>query len=164
MSESNNHPEKPSKTQRKKDMAALQKLGEALMGLPESQLAKIPLPDDLLESIHLARSLKTHESKRRQLQYIGKIMRGIDPLPIQIALKNIQMTREEHTSQFHQLEQWRDRLISEGDDALQKFLELYPKADRQHLRQLIRKAQHDRANNKKTGGETELFKYLRNLL
>lgn len=83
--------EKPSKTQRKKDMIFLQKLGETLVGLSESQLAKIPLPDDLLESIYLVRSLKSHGAKRRQLQYIGRLMREIDPEPIQKALKSMKL-------------------------------------------------------------------------
>ena len=84
-----NDQEKPSKTQRKKDMISLQKLGETLLGLSKSQIAKIPLPEDLLEALDLAHSLKSHEAKRRQMQYIGRLMRDIDPQPIQKALKNI---------------------------------------------------------------------------
>lgn len=157
-------PDQASKTQRKKDMLALQKLGETLIELPESQLAKISLPSDLLREIQLARSLTSRESRRRQLQYIGKIMRHLDAELIQKELKNIQLTNKEQTAEFHLTEKWRDRLIAEGDQAIKEFLDLYPLADRQQLRQLIRKAQHDIAKQTKTGGETQLFKYLRELI
>jgi ribosome-associated protein len=156
-------PEPFSKTQRKKDMHALQEIGKILVNLSESQLAAISLPEDLRSAINEARSLKSHESVRRQFQYIGKKMRGIDPEPIQLALKKIQSTKQVKTAHFHQIEQWRDQLIAAGDEALQKLLEVYPQANRQQLRQLIRKAQHDRANDKKTGGELELFRYLQAL-
>lgn len=85
----NQEPDVFSKTQRKKDMKALQELGETLMKLPESQLAKIPLPEDLLELIHFARTLKSHEAKRRHLQYVGKKMRHIDADAIKLALAKI---------------------------------------------------------------------------
>ena len=160
----NDNQEKPSKTQRKKNMQALQDLGETLVDLPRSQLDKIELPEDLLEAVLFARTLKTRESKRRQLQYIGKIMREVDPEPIQAALKRIDANNRENAYQFQQIEQWREQLISDGDAALQKLLEIYPQADRQTLRQLMRNAQRDRAHNKKTGVETELFRCLRELL
>lgn len=153
-----------SKTQRKKDMLALQELGKKLIALPASQLAKIPLPDNLIEAIRVSHTLKSNESKRRHLQYIGKIMREIDPEPIQIALKQIQFNNEQRTTQFHHIEQWRDKLISGDDAILQSFLETHPQSDRQKLRQLVRKAKHDQAHHKNTGGETGLFRYLRELL
>jgi ribosome-associated protein len=153
-----------SKTQRKKDMLALQELGKKLIALPASQLAKIPLPDILIEAIRLSHTLKSNEAKRRHLQYIGKVMREIDPEPIEVALKQIQFKNEQRTSQFHLVEQWRDKLISGDDTILQSFLEAYPKTDRQKLRQLVRKAKHDHVKQKNTGGETGLFRYLRELL
>jgi ribosome-associated protein len=132
--------------------------------MPESQLANVPMPDILRDAVHFARSLKTHESKRRQLQYIGKVMRNIDAEPILLALKKIQLSHQTKVTAFHDVEEWRDRLIAEGDTGLQALLEKYPEADRQYLRQLIRKAQQDKLNNKSTGAETELFKYLRDLI
>lgn len=155
-------PEQPSKTQRKKDMLALQKLGETLIGLSATQLAKIPLPATLLEAIHFARTMKSHGAKRRQLQYIGKLMRDIDAEPIQKALKKMQMSHQEIMSQFHQIEAWRDQLIAEGDTALQKFLAIYPEADRKNLRLLIGKAKHQLTLNKKIGAE--LFNYLQHIM
>jgi ribosome-associated protein len=157
-------PEHPTKSALKRQMADLQKMGEILVKLPEAQLKKIPLENPLLDAVLAARSLKSHEAIRRQLQYIGKIMRHIDVEPVQKALDIVQDKSQQSKAQFHQIERWRDRLIAEGDVALEKFLEQYPNADRQHIRQLIRKAQNDAAKQKNTGGETALFRYLRELV
>src|SRR6185312_5207679 len=88
------HPERPTKSALKRQMTALQKMGEILVALPESQLKKIPLENPLHDAIYAARSLKSHEAKRRQMQYIGKLMRKIDPLPIEIALEKIQQKNQ----------------------------------------------------------------------
>lgn len=157
-------PEEESKSKRKKDMLALQKMGESLTKLTPDQLAKMDLPENLLTAIQHSKSLTSNEAKRRQLQYIGKLMREIDPESIKQTLKHIQSIHEMNTVQFQQAEQWRTKLIEHGDDALNYFLNDHPKSDRQKLRQLIRKAQQDRKNNKNTGAESALFKYLRSVL
>lgn len=157
-------PDQLSKTQVKNEMLALQKIGEALVALAPSQLDQIALPDNLLHAIREMHKLKTHESRRRHMQYIGKLMRHVDIEPIQAALKKIQMNREKNTAQFHQIEQWRDRLIAEGDAALQAFIDLYPQADRQKFRQLMRQAKQDRENAKDTGNEKALFRLIRELI
>lgn len=157
-------PDPHSKTQRKNEMLELQKLGKTLIDLPASQLAKISLPETLLDAIHLAHTLKSNEAIRRHLQYIGKLMRDIDAEPIRDALKKIKFANDQKTGQFHKVEEWREKLIVGDDDVLQQFLEEYPQCDRQQLRQLIRKAKHDRNNNKNTGGETALFRQLREIL
>ncbi len=156
--------ERQSKSFRKRQMLALQKMGEILVALPEAQLKKIPLDDVLLQAIHAARGIKDHEGKRRQLQYIGKLMRHTDPEPIEAALEKIEGKHQQSKAQFHQIERWRDRLIKEGDVALQECMKQYPDIDSQYVRQLVRKAQHDIAKNKNTGGETELFRYLRGII
>lgn len=153
-----------SKSQRKRDMLELQKLGKTLIDLSASQLAKIPLPEPLLEAIHFAHTLKAHEAIRRHLQYIGKIMRVFDAEPIRVALKKIQFINEKRTVEFHTVEKWRDQLITGGDADLQQLLEIRPQGDRQTLRQLIRNAKHDLANHKQSGADTALFRYLRALL
>jgi ribosome-associated protein len=157
-------PEKPSKSQRKEEMIALQKIGESLTKLTEEQLSKIDLPDNLLTAIKHSKSLTSHEAKRRQLQYIGKIMRQIDPESIKLTLKRMQLVHEKNTALFHQLEKWRPKLLAHGDEALNSFLHDHPEGDRQQLRQLIRKANQDIKNEKNTGAEKILFKYLRTLL
>jgi ribosome-associated protein len=157
-------PDEVSKSSIKREMTAMQKIGEALVALPPSQLEKVPLPENLYDAVKFARTLKTGESIRRQMQYIGKIMRNVDIEPIKIALNKIKLSHERVTNEFHEVETWRDKLITEGDDAIQIFLQQHPTADRQQLRQLVRKAQHDRKTGKNSGAETELFRVLRELL
>lgn len=154
-------PDPDSRSQRKEDMLALQKIGASLLKLTAEQLAKIDLPESLLDAIQHMKTLKSNEAKRRQLQYIGKIMREIDPEHIKQALKRIQFIHDQHTTQFKQTEDWRDKLLERGDEAVNEFLQLYPDCDRQQLRQLLRKAQQDKKNDKNTGAEKALFKYLR---
>lgn len=160
----NSAPDPQSKTQRKNDMLALQKLGEQLVALPEGQLARVPLPEDLLNAIQFAHTLKSRESIRRHMQLIGKKMRSVDCDAIRSAVKQIQFTNELRTQEFHLIEEWREKLIVGGDEASQQFLVQYPQADRQQLRLWIRKAVQDRKNQKNTGGETGLFRYLRTIL
>lgn len=156
----NKLPDEISKSTLKRDMTALQKIGEMLVDMPQSQLDKIPLPEVLLQAVTLARKLKSGEGKRRQLQFIGKLMRTIEVDPIQTAIKNVKSTNVKETAQFHQAEEWRERLIKEGDNAIQAFLTLYVETDRQKLRQLTRQAQQNRKSGKNTGAEKTLFRYL----
>ena len=156
-------PDPLSKTRIKNDMLELQKLGEALIRLPECQLVKVTLPDELLAAVRLAHTLKTNEAKRRHLQYIGKIMRQIDCEQIRAEIKVITAGNDKRTAQFHQVEQWREKLIEGDDGVLQELLQMYPNGDRQHMRQLIRKAKQERENNKKAGSEKALFRYLQEL-
>jgi ribosome-associated protein len=157
-------PDENSKSQRKRDMLALQKLGEVLIKLTEAQLAQCALPEELLDAIHEIKNMAANEAKRRQLQYIGKLMRHIDVEPIQATLKRMQYTHEKTTAAFHQTEQWREDLIVEGDDKLNAFLMENPDIDRQQLRKLIRNAQQDRKNNKNTGAEKKLFQFIKDVI
>jgi ribosome-associated protein len=163
MQESDDLPERESKTQRKKQMLALQHIGDILVQLPAVQLAKIPLDDRLADAVNHARSLKTHEAKRRQSQFIGKIMRDTDIAPIQEALDKIQLKDQYSKAQFHQIERWRTRLIKEGDKVVEEFIQKFPLADTQRLRQLIRKAQQDEKEDSNSGASTALFRYLQSL-
>jgi len=151
--------EKPSKTQRKNQMIALQKMGEKLVSLSVGELQKIPLDSDLAEAIMHTKTLKGHEAIRRQMQYIGRLMRHTDPVPIQAALEAILLQSQQGKAHFHQIERWRDQLITEGDTQLQPFVEQFPHADVQHLRQLIRHAQQERL-----GATKELFRYLKEII
>lgn len=160
----NQPPEEGSRSQRKEEVQALQKIGESLLKLTEEQLAKIELPDNLLAALKHAKSLSSNEAKRRQLQYIGKIMRNIDAEAIKLTLKRMQSIHEKNTNQFHKMEAWRNTLLEKGDEALNHFVSEYPNSERQQLRQLIRNALRDRKNNKNTGAETALFKYIRGVI
>lgn len=155
----NEESERESKSERKRLMLALQKVGEKLVNLPTEQLTKIPLDPTLKTAIIEARDMTSHEAKRRQLQYIGRLMRHVEIAPIQAALAALELKSKLSKAKFHQMERWRDTLIAEEDEALQKFLEQYPHADRQQLRQLVR-------NAKKAikGADTELFRVIRGVI
>ncbi|MEL7449556.1 MAG: ribosome biogenesis factor YjgA [Pseudomonadota bacterium] len=153
----------PSKSQRKRDMLALQAVGEALITLPDSQLATIPVPDNVLDAVMAARSMNSRGALHRQKQYIGKLMRNIDAAPIVDALEALRARERLQAARHHQTEQWRDRLIAEGDAALAEFIAQYPEADRQKLRQLMRAAAKPAASPSAPKAARNLFRYLREL-
>lgn len=133
----------PSKTERKKAMHALQALGERLVTLPAARLAEVPLEEDLREAIEAARGMTKHEARRRQLQYIGRLMRDIDPAPIRAALDRFDGQSAEATREMNAAERWRDRLIAD-DAALTEFAARYPGTDLQALRALLREVRRER--------------------
>ena len=151
-----------SKTEMKNDMEDLQKLGEELVGLKPAVLAKFPLTEDLAEAIADAQRFK-NEARRRQLQYIGKLMRFIDPEPIQAALDKVRNKHSQATAVLHKLEVLRDRVVEEGDSAIADVMELYPSADRQRLRQLARQAAKEKKAGKPAKSYREIFQVLKEL-
>ncbi|MBE0613928.1 MAG: DUF615 domain-containing protein [Burkholderiales bacterium] len=154
--------EPTSKTRRKKDMQALQDVGAELVELNEQQLATMQLPESLLAAVQEARRLSKHEAKRRQMQYIGRLMRDIDAAPIRDKLEQWKGQGREHTAQLHALERWRDELMA-GDPALARFLAEYPGADSQQLRTLIRNARREQAAALPPKSYRELFRVLREM-
>lgn len=159
-----------SKSQVKREMTALQDLGAALVQISEKDLAKIPMPERLEDSVRIARKINrtSHSGLRRQLQFIGKLMRSIEVEPIQAAYDEVINGQQQQTRAFQQLEQLRDELIAQGDKAAQSVLDQHPQADRQHLRQLIRAAQKEQQTKtdkqpKSKGAGKKLFAYLREL-
>ncbi len=156
--------EPKSKSQVKREMHALQKLGEELVTLSGTELARIALPDDLREAVALAQRLNQRGAHKRQLQYIGRLMRDIDPEPIQRDLDRLRNRDASQTAHFHRIERWRDRLLEEGDTALEALFADHPHLDRQHLRQLLRNAQQEQRADKPPRAARELFRYLRDAL
>lgn len=154
-------PQPKSKSELKREMTALQKMGEELVNLPAAKLEKIPMDELLEDAVMLARRLKNREGKRRQLQYIGKIMRNIDSEAIQQKLDSFHYQSQTFRQTQHKLEQWRDRLLSEGDTAISDLLNTYPELNRQHLRQLIRQANKEASQSKPPAASRKIFKYLR---
>lgn len=151
-----------SKSQLKRDAEAQQALGNKLVELSTGKLDKIPLDDELRDAIALAQRIRNkREGFRRQLQHIGKLMRNRDTGPIEQALYQLENAHHEQNALFHQLEKHRDAILGEGDAAIQAFLDSYPNADRQKLRQLYRQAQKQQQQNKPPSAARELFKYLR---
>lgn len=161
LNDDNNDDQPKSKSALKREMTALQKLGEALVELSPAKLSKVPMTEQLEEAVMLARRLKNREGKRRQLQYIGKIMRTIDSDAIREKLDSFHHQSLSFRQEFQRIEQWRDRLIAEGDRAISDLLLEAPQLDRQHLRQLVRQAQKEASQNKPPAASRKIFKYLR---
>lgn len=152
-----------SKSQLKRESHALQDMGSQLVEMPEGQLSKFELPENLRDAIYEARRLKNREGKRRQLQYIGKLMRTADISFIQKTLDMMDHQSQTYRQHFQQLENWRDRIISEGVPAIEALIEMYPQADRQQLRNLQRQASRELAEKKATTASRKIFAYLREL-
>jgi ribosome-associated protein len=154
---------RPSKSQRKRDADALTEMGEELLELKAAQLAQVPLPDDVRAAIDDALAMTSHGARRRQKLFIGKLLREVDPAPIRAALDTLKRHGHASATHFHEMERWRERLIGEGDAALNDLLERQPRADRNRLRQLIRTAQKEQAEPGATKSARALFRYLREL-
>ncbi|WP_019529745.1 ribosome biogenesis factor YjgA [Dasania marina] len=153
----------PSKSQLKREMHALQQLGSKIVKLSIGQYATIPLEGILKEAIDTARRIKSREGLRRQMQFIGKLLREMDTAPIEQAFSELESGRVNAAIRFQELEQWRDRLVQEGPNSVEGVLEQYPQADRQHLRQLVLQAGKEQKTNKPPAAARKIFKYLREL-
>ncbi len=153
-----------SKSQLKREMTALQKVGEQLVKLPAARLEQVPLDETLREAISVARRIKSREGLRRQLQYIGKLMRTADTEAITAKLDFFNREGEAYRRHFHHIEQWRDRLLAEGDAAIAELMMEARQVDRQHVRQLVRQAQKEISLNKPPAASRKLFKYLREVI
>lgn len=151
---------RPSKSQRKRDMAALQKLGESLIALAPEQLDRLDLPEDLAEAIRFFHTLKDKEAKRRQQQFIGTVMRKVDPEPLREALDELDQLRYRQAEEFHQIEVWRDALVAGDGDALTEVVGRFG-LDPQQLRQLARLAAAEKAAGKPSKNGRALFRLLR---
>ena len=155
-------PEFKSKTQLKNESQELRKLGEKLIGLGAAALAKIPMDDELEEAVELARKInKKKDGYRRQLQFVGKLMRTRDVTPIEQALAEIEASHIRGNQAFHKLENARDDLLNRGDDAINDLLNEHPHLDRQKLRQLVRSANKQKEQNKPPKSAREIFQYLK---
>jgi ribosome-associated protein len=155
--------EKPSKTQRKRVMHELQELGERLVGLNPEQLAAIALPENLYDAVEQVQRITKHEARRRQLQYIGRLMRAVDPEPIREKLKVWDGVSTEETARVHRIERWREKLI-EDDGALGALARAHPGIDTQRLRALVRNAREERNAGRPPRAFRELFRALRDII
>ena len=141
-------------------MEELQKLGASLMALPPAQLEALDLPAELLAAVREAQRIKSHEAKRRQVQFIGKLMRSLDPAPVRAALAALHGRSAAARVEQRLLEQWRERLI--GDDAaLAEFSGQFPKAEVDQIRALVLNARREIAERRPPRAQRELFRVLR---
>ena len=158
-----NSEEPPSKTRRKQEMHALQDIGEQLVQLDFKRLTELNLPDTLTDAILEARQIRKHGALRRQMQFIGKLMRSVDAEPIREKLDVWSGLNLKHTAWLHTLERWRERLLAD-EQALGELGQQYPAADLQQLRTLIRNAQKERLANKPPKSFRALFQELQRII
>ena len=151
-----------SKTKLKRDADAAQNIGKKLIDLSKDRLIKLELPEALFDAVMEAKRLTANGAIRRQLQYLGRLMRDIDSAPIVEQLQAWEGKNVQENARFHTMERWRTRLIAEPM-ALQEFLSAFPLADIQQLRTLIRNAQREEAAQKPPKSSRELFKLIREL-
>ncbi len=153
----------PSKSELKRQMDALQDLGRALTELPRDKLKKFDLPEQLLTAVLEHQRIPSFGAKKRQEQYIGKLMRSIDPEPIRQQLAIMRGDSAEHAAWLHQLERWRDKLMAD-DKTLGAFVAEHPGADVQQLRTMIRNARKELAEQKPPKAYRQLFQTLKEFL
>jgi len=155
--------EPQSKTRRKREMQSLQDLGAELLALSPGQLEKIPVPGDLLAAIAEARRLtRKDEALRRQVQYIGKLMRRVDPEPIRERLAMLRGQSAAEIARQHRLEQLRDALLAD-EKVVETIVREWPEVDVQRLRALRRNALKEREQQRPPRAYREIFKVLRGL-
>lgn len=155
-------PERPSKSQRKRDMHDLQDLGEKLALLPRERLAKVDLPDALRRAIEEVQRITKHEARRRQMQYIGKLMRDVDPAPLREILAAFEGKSHAETARLHRVERLRERLLAD-EAVLTEIGSDHPGTDLQRLRQLRRNTLKEQDEGRPPRAFRELFRELREL-
>ncbi len=159
----NFEPEEPSRSQIKREMLALQDVAQHLIAMPNVRLANLSLTPRMQEALEESHRIKGHNAMRRHVRRVGKLLRSEDTEAIQTLLQQIDNRQQDETRHFQQLEQWRDRLLKEGDAALEELLREAPGADRQQLRQMIRNAHKEQERGKPPVSSRKLFRYLREL-
>lgn len=134
--------DRPSKSQRKRDSHEVQKLGEALAELNAERLAALPLPESLRDAVLEYQRTRSHEGRRRQMQYVGRLMRAAPLEPIREAIDSVRLGRAQDSLALHRVERWRDELVA-SDDTLTRWAEAHPASDLQQLRSLVRAARRE---------------------
>ena len=155
--------EEKSKTQVKRELHALVDLGERLTTLKPDLLNRLPLTDGLRRALADAPKHTANIARKRHILFIGKLMRDQDIDAILTLIDQLDASTRQYNERFHGLERWRDRLLVGDDAVLDSFVGDYPEADRPHLRQLIRQAQHEAAQSKPPAASRKIFKYIREL-
>lgn len=155
----------PSRSQRRREALDVLELAEKLVAMTPSQLKKVPLDEAILEAVIEAQRITSHIAHKRQVHFLAKKMRKIDDLePIRDAVDQPLEVRRKESAELHLMEDWRRRLIEEGDEALNALLGAYPSADRSHIRQLIRQAQIEIKENRAPSAQRALFQVVKELI
>ncbi|MDQ4626548.1 ribosome biogenesis factor YjgA [Janthinobacterium lividum] len=157
--------ERPSKSELKRQMTVLQKLGEELVNEARDRVKRVPMPEDVRDAILECQQIKDHEGRRRQLQYVGKKMRTLDEEEVAAIQRTIDSWKglsKADTANMHAMERRRDKLLTD-DKALTVLLSENPELDVQHLRTLIRNARKEQAENKPPKAYREIFQILKEI-
>ena len=154
--------ERPNKTQLKRDMKVMHDLGKELVELPTSKFDQVTLSERMIDAVMLAKKLKK-SALQRQLRFISSIIKEEDTDTIRLELNRIALPQQQGNDAFHDVENWRDRLIAGDNELINELLDKYPQADRQHIRQLVRNAVKETQQNKPPKASRLLFKYLKEL-
>jgi ribosome-associated protein len=152
-----------SKSQRRRDALELKSLARDLIAMSRAQLARVPLDEDVRAAIDEAQQIRSNVARKRQLQYVAKLIRRSDATPIIEAIEALENDTRQLSARQHRVEAWRDHLISEGDPALSELLLQRPGADTQAIRQCIRKALTEAARDKPPAAARVLFRLLREM-
>jgi ribosome-associated protein len=158
---------RPSKSALKRESHDLQTLGKQLLELPDSRLDSLEMPERLREALAAYKTTKTFEGKRRQLQFIGKVMRGLDAEPLREAVAAFQLGHAHNALALHQAERWRAELIADDKNAVTRWANTYPESDVQQLRTLVRNAKKDAATapEQRSGRAfRELFQFIKHVM
>jgi ribosome-associated protein len=153
-----------SRTQKKRAAQRLQALGERLVALPEEQLEAVPMPAELAEAIAMARTMHKHGARRRQLQYIGALMRALDPESIENALQNLARGDRSEVRRFKQVETWRDALLSGDREILADIQASSPEVDMDRVNRLVAEARAAKAMAARKKAARNLFRYLKKVI
>jgi ribosome-associated protein len=159
MTDQDSEEQPKSKSQIKRDLHELQALGKQLVALPDKQLINIPISDKLRDAIVAAKSMK-HGALSRQLKFIGNLVPNEDVASIRMALDKLQQPHKDEVNKFHELEDWRDRLLQSDQILLDELANMFENFERQHVSQLIRNAKKEQELNKPPKSARLLFKYL----
>ena len=157
------HPEEVSKSQRKREALEFRAIANRLIDLPPAKLAQVPLDDQLRTEIDRARNIRSHVARKRQMQYVAKLLRRGDTESISEALTVFDNEARLANARHHRAEAWRDHLLHGGDAAVGQLLDARRDADAQAIRQLLRNARRESARNKPPAAARSLFKMLREL-
>ncbi|MBX3702457.1 MAG: DUF615 domain-containing protein [Steroidobacteraceae bacterium] len=157
-------PAPPTKTALKRQAQVLQDLADRLIEAPEELVAGLELPEKLADALALARRITSHGAKLRQRLFVGKLLRGVDPVPIRAALDESAATARIAAARFRRAERWRDRLVREGTGAIAEFVAEFPQASPAELRRLAAQAAAEHASGKSAGAGKALFHWIRDQL
>ena len=157
--------DRPSKSELKRLSNELQKLGEQLIDEPRDRVKRVPMPDEVKDAILTCQTITNHEGRRRQLQYVGKMMRTLNEEEVAVIQRTIESWKgasKAETAALHALERRRDKLLAD-DNALTPLLQEYPELNAQQLRTLIRNARKEQLDNKPPKAYREIFQILKDL-